>query len=192
VPVFIPMYLLQRTRGGCCVARWAIVSFLLVVGTVGAQEFSFESVGARSGFAVGGKGTADFLQAEAFADCNLPWRSESDSGWWLQPKLNLSLGWLGGNGINSVIGTLGPALVLGHARFPLSLEGGISPTLLGRYEFGSTSYGEPVQFTSYLGLNLDFTRHLRLGYRFQHMSNAGLSHHNPGLNINMVALSYVF
>jgi hypothetical protein len=41
-------------------------------------------------------------------------------------------------------------------------------------------------------LNWDFATHWRLGYRFQHMSNAGLSQPNPGLNMHMFALSYLF
>lgn len=175
------------------VIQYGVISgLLLTLGATQAQEFSFESVGARAGFSVGGKSTLDFAQAEAFADFKLPWRWEVHSDWQFQTKLNLSGGWLGGNGSYASVWTLGPALTLRHARFPLSLEGGISPTLISRSEFGSTSFGEPLQFTSYLGFNLDFTRHLRLGYRFQHMSNAGLNPQNPGLNLNMFALSYVF
>jgi hypothetical protein len=41
-------------------------------------------------------------------------------------------------------------------------------------------------------LNWDFAAHWRLSYRFQHMSNAGLSLQNPGLNMNMFSLGYIF
>jgi hypothetical protein len=52
--------------------------------------------------------------------------------------------------------------------------------------------GTDIQFTSHVGLNWDFAAHWRLGYRFQHMSNADLSRDNPGLNMHLFALSYVF
>ena len=157
-----------------------------------AQGLIPESIGARGGFSSGSVRTASFFQAELFAEWNLPLRTESDSGWFLQPKVSLSGGWLGGNGVNAVVGTAGPAFVFGQRRFPLSLEGGVSPTLLSQYQFGSADFGQTLQFTTYLGLNLDLTRHWRLGYRHQHMSNGGLARENPGLNLNMFALSYAF
>lgn len=64
--------------------------------------------------------------------------------------------------------------------------------MLSRHDFGSKDFGELFQFTSHIGLNLDLWEHLRLGYRFQHMSNAGLSGHNPGLNLHMLSMSYLF
>ena len=80
----------------------------------------------------------------------------------------------------------------GPRELPVSLEGGVSPTGLSRSEFGSKDFGTEIQFTSHVGLNWDFATHWRLSYRFQHMSNADLGTKNPGLNLNMLALSYVF
>jgi len=171
-------------------ANWVAGGLLTVA--AGAQEYIPESVGARGGFSLGGQRAATFMQGEVFADWYLPLKTESDSGWFLQPKLSLSVGWLGANGVNGVVGTLGPALEFGQRRFPLSLEGGFSPTLISQYQFGTVDLGGEVQFTSYLGLNLDLTRHWRAGYRFQHMSNGDLARSNPGLNMNMFSLSYAF
>ena len=151
-----------------------------------------ESTGVRGGSSYGVSWTSVFMQVEAFADWNLPLRTESDSGWFLQTKLNLTVGGLSGNGVDAVTGTLGPALSFGKRRFPLSLEGGISPTLISAYRFGTIDFGRELQFTSYIGLNLELTEHWRLGYRFQHMSNAGMAASNPGLNMKMFALSYAF
>jgi Lipid A 3-O-deacylase (PagL) len=82
--------------------------------------------------------------------------------------------------------------VLTRGKFPLSLEGGVSPTGLSRYDFGAKNFGTYFQFTSHLGLNWDILPRVRLSYRFQHMSNAGLSRHNPGLNLHMLGVSYLF
>jgi hypothetical protein len=83
-------------------------------------------------------------------------------------------------------------VVLSRGRLPVSLDGGVSPTLLSRSEFGSKDFGTDIQFTSHIGVNWDFAAHWRLGYRFQHMSNADLVPQNRGLNMHMFALSYVF
>jgi hypothetical protein len=171
-----------------------LIAFVLITtaGMGRAQYFVPESVGARAGFSFTGSQSTEFTQAEAFADWNVPLKTESESGWFLQTKLNLSAGWLTGNGINAAVGTLAPAVAFGQRHFPLWLEGGVGPTLISQYQFGSQDFGEHLQFTSFVGVNYDLTPHWRLGYRYQHMSNAGFAKSNPGLNLNMFALSYVF
>jgi hypothetical protein len=173
--------------------KWMAIVVFAAAHAANAQFYIPESIGARGGFSSTGQGVAEFLQAEAFVEWNIPHlRTESDSGWFLQTKLSFSGGYLAGNGGQATVGTLGPAVTLGKLRLPVSLEAGFSPTLISAYRFGSVDFGEELQFTSYIGLNLDLSRHVRLGYRFQHMSNGDLAKPNPGLNINMFALSYVF
>jgi hypothetical protein len=150
-----------------------------------------ESIGARGGLSASSSGE-QFDQAEAFANGDLPWDWDLGKKWRLQSRLDFSLGWLGDSGHNAAVGTVGPSLLLGRERLPVSLEGGVSPTLLSRHEFGSKDFGTEFQFTSHVGLNWDFAAHWRLGYRFQHMSNAGLGAKNPGLNMHLLSLSYVF
>jgi len=170
---------------------WLMVCLVAAAAAASAQEFRVESFGGRYGLSFGDQ-RGSFTEGEGFVDLNLPWGWDLGSSWNLQTKLNASAGWLGGNSQESLVASIGPALSLRPARFPLSVEGGVSPTYLSDYIFGKWNFGTAFQFTSYIGVNLDFTKHLRLGYRFQHMSNAGLSANNPGLNMNMFALSYVF
>ncbi|HWX19376.1 MAG TPA: acyloxyacyl hydrolase [Candidatus Binatia bacterium] len=169
---------------------WLLTGLPIIAGAAEAPGFSLESVGAR----IGGSGTDrahDFHQAEAFVNCNLPWKWDLGKDWRLQSRFDLSGGWLADPGRDAAIVTAGPSLLLGKAQFPLSFEGGASPTLISRHEFETKDFGTPFQFTSHLGLNLDW-RHYRVGYRFQHMSNAGISDRNPGLNLHVIALSYLF
>jgi hypothetical protein len=169
-----------------------VVVLVAAATTARAQYFLPVSVGASGGFSVGHGPVAELSQGEVFANWNIPLKTESESGWYLQTKLNLSAGALGGYGQEAVVGTLGPGLALGRHGFPLWLEGGAGPTLISHYRFGPVDFGQDLQFTSYVGVNLDLTRHWRVGYRFQHMSNAGLASSNPGVNLNMFALSYAF
>lgn len=157
-----------------------------------AADWRLESVGARGGFSANDSGT-DFYIAESFLNVDMPWGwNLGSTNWHLQSRLDYSIGWLGHSADNALVTTLGPSLVLTWTKLPLSLEGGVSPTLLSQSDFGSKDFGIPFQFTSHAGLNWDFASHFRLGYRYQHMSNASLSSHNPGLNMHLFGLSYLF
>ena len=168
-----------------------LICLLLRTGSSRAEDFRLESVGVRGGVSAN-KGRNEFHQGEFFGNWNLPWGWDLGKEWHLQSRLDLSVGWLGDSSQSAAVGTLGPTLVLGRAQWPVSLEGGVSPTLLSSYKFETKSLGTDIQFTSHVGLNWDFAAHWRVGYRFQHMSNADLSRDNPGLNMHMLALSYVF
>lgn len=170
---------------------WLAASYLLWAAVAQAEEFRPESVGVRGGFSANVSGQT-FNQADVFANWNLPWGWDLGKEWHLQSRLDFSIGWLADSGDNAAIGTLGPSLVLSRERWPVSLEAGVSPTLLSKSHFESRDFGTDFQFTSHGGVNWDFATHWRLGYRFQHMSNAGLGSNNRGLNMHLFALSYVF
>jgi hypothetical protein len=174
-----------------CVGRWVQLCIVImpVIGLAG--EFSIESLGVRGGFSANDSGQG-FSQTEAFMNWNLPWGWDLGRDWHLQSRADLSAGWLGDRSDDAAIGTVGPSVLLRWGRFPVTLEGGSGPTLLSQSDFGAKDFGIPFQFTSHVGLNCDLTSHWRLGYRFQHMSNAGLDAHNPGLNMHLFGLSYLF
>jgi hypothetical protein len=167
-----------------------VILLLALASRAQAQEFQFHSVGARVGFPAENTSN-NFRQAEAFLNYNL-WRWNLSTDWHLQSRLGISAGWLGERGDNSLVGNLGPILEVSRAAFPLSLEGGFSPTYISRHHFGSTDLGSHAQFTSHIGLNWDVFSHWRLGYRLEHMSNGGLDHPNPGFNVHAVSIAYLF
>jgi lipid A 3-O-deacylase len=181
----------RRSRYRTCVSWWAVNCLLLCAVVGQAEEFRLESVGARGGLPANSS-SSEFRQAEIFANWNLPWGWDLGKQWRLQSRLDFSAGWLGDQGDNAAIGTAGPTVVLSRGRLPVSLEAGLSPTLLSRSEFPSKNLGMDFQFTGHVGLNWDFATHWRLSYRYQHMSNADLAPQNPGLNLHMFGLSYVF
>ena len=180
-----------RAFHGIRVAGWVCAGLLAGAVAARAEGLSLESAGVRGGFSAE-SGSHGFHQAEVFGNWNLPWGWDLGREFHLQSRLDLSAGWLNAHDQDAAIGTLGPSLVVSRAQWPVSLAGGLSPTFLSTHEFGEDNLGTRVQFTSHIGLNLDFARHWRVGYRFQHMSNAGLSTPNPGLNMHMFALSYLF
>ena len=177
----------------CRLGTKAVVIGLLLAAVRGclAQNIHLDSAGARLGFYPVGA-ARNFHQAEAFANWDLPWNWELGSSFQLRSRVDASAGWIGEYSANAGIATLGPSLVLGRKAFPLSIECGVSPTLLTRSDFLTKDFGTLFQFTSHGGINFDVGKHVRLNYRFQHMSNADLSRHNPGLNLHMFGLSYLF
>jgi hypothetical protein len=171
---------------------WASAGLLLAaVAGAEAGGLSLESSGARFG-AGASSSNQDFHQAEAFVDWNLPWGWDLGKKWNLQSRLDVSAGWMGNNHSGGAVGTPAAILALGHEGIPISIEGGSGPTFISRWEFDTKDFGDPVQFTSHIGLYWDLAKHWRLGYRFQHMSNASISESNPGLNLHVVAFGYRF
>jgi hypothetical protein len=181
----------NRTGRRIGVTGSIIACLVLCVDQGRAEEFRFESTGLRGGLSANG-GRNEFHQLESFANWFLPWGWDLGKEWNLQTRLDSSGGWLGDSSQNAAVFTLGPTVILKQERWPVSLEGGVSPTMLTSYTFENKDLGMYFQFTSHVGLNWDFAKHWRLSYRFQHMSNADLAASNPGLNMHMLGLSYLF
>jgi lipid A 3-O-deacylase len=173
------------------VAAGLAMGMLCLAPTCQAGDFKLGAAGFRYGIG-GNSSSADFNEGELFADWNLPWRWDLGHDVWLQMRLDSSVGWLGDPAKTGAIVTAGPGIRLGCEHFPLSLEAGSNPTILGEEHFAGKDFGSAIQFTTYCGVSLDLGAHVRLGYRYQHMSNAGLGDNNPGLNLNMFSLSFVF
>jgi len=133
-----------------------------------------------------------FRAGEAFLDCNLPVSWQLGDSFSLKTRMDFTAGWLGREGLDAVTSSAGPAFVLKYKDLPLTLEAGSSSGLISRHEFGSVDLGGPVQFTTHIGMSWDITRHLRAGYRYEHISNAGIYKPNPGLNLQAFAFSYIF
>jgi hypothetical protein len=154
--------------------------------------FSLDSAGARFGFAAT-HAARGFRAGEGFLNCNLPVSWElGNSSFSVKMRMDFTGGWLGREGLNAATSSVGPAFVLQHDRVPLALELGSSSTLISRHDFGSENLGGPFQFTTHVGLTWDIARHWRLGYRYEHISNAGLYAHNPGVGLHAFSLGYVF
>jgi lipid A 3-O-deacylase len=172
---------------------WLCVTACAPLCSASALDFNLhlESVGARGGFGANTAGER-LHQAEVFSIWNLPWRWDFESEWHLHSAVEATAGWIGGNEADAFVGGAGPDLLLSYKTIPVSLEGGVNPTGISRHTFGTVDVGTDFQFTTHIGLNWDICSRLRMGYRFQHMSNAGMSTHNPGMNMHLFGVSYLF
>ena len=181
----------QGIYRGPGVVGGVILIVLLAANLVGGASLSLESAGARGGFSTSSSGR-DFHSAEITLNANLPWSWNPGGDWHVQTRLDSGAGWLGNNTAEAAMIGLGPSALVRFRAFPVSLEAGSSPTVLTEHGFGRKNLGTWIQFASHGGLNWDVTLHWRLGYRFEHISNAGLAKQNPGLNMSMVSVSYLF
>jgi hypothetical protein len=176
----------------------SILGLTLVARTAHAQapaDTGGRVMGVRYGFSASSLDDP-FHQSELYLNLDLPsrrpWRLQGESGWLCQTRIDFSAGALNGQSQNGFIGSVGPAFHIGNLNFPLFFDAGSSFTYLSRHEFGPTDFGAALQFTTHVGLRLRLTSKLTLAYRLQHMSTAGQSKPNPGLDLHNLGIDYRF
>lgn len=74
------------------------------------------------------------------------------------------------------------------------IEGGVGIHLMSESELGDRDFDILFTFGSHAGAGFRFgpQDQFELGYRFQHLSNAGLGDPNPGINFHLIKLLYYF
>lgn len=133
---------------------------------------------------LGREETEGYLQYEGYVAWPLKRKWQWDSGWHGGMELHASAGLIRLNGQAGLMATLGPVAVLVSPSGGLMLHAGCRPTGLTRTHFPPLDLGIWGQFTSHVGLAMRMGRNLWLGYRLQHMSNAGADDRNIGVNMS--------
>jgi hypothetical protein len=159
----------------------------------GAAEplFAPDAAGLRIGSSANSRG-GQFFDSEVFVDWKLPVQWELPADWNWQLRTETTLGYLSARGKNTLFGGLGPDVVIRPQGWRVSLNAGSNFVMLGRHQFGQKDLGDNFEFATHVGLNVDLARHLGIGYQYQHVSNAGLGIRNPGLNLHLIAIAYLF
>jgi Lipid A 3-O-deacylase (PagL) len=171
--------------------RKSIICLLVLFSLVGQIKAQNYLVGVRGGSSFESD-AGEFQQADLFAAKYLPWLWGSKDRLTLKPRWEASVGFLHDDGQQGFVGTTGPVIELRVGKLPVTLEGGISLTALSRFEFPDRDLGGWFEFTDHAGLNWHITKQFTVGWRYQHMSNAGFYKRNPGLNLQMLSASYTF
>ncbi len=172
-----------------------ILAGLIIVGTVwlrplAAGTFDLLAVGVRSGVS-DSRTHETYRQHEAFAEFELPCSRTCGSGWRVGIRLVAAAGLLEAAGRSGGYVSLGPGLDVAYDG-GFVFKAGILPTLLARDTYGDDDLGGSFDFTSYLGLGYRFRNGVTLGWRSSHMSNAGIQHPTPEVNVHMIVLEYRF
>jgi lipid A 3-O-deacylase len=74
------------------------------------------------------------------------------------------------------------------------VEAAIGFHLLSHTSIGDKRMSTAFQFGDHIGVGYRFgaKSHYDLSYRFQHLSNGGIKHPNPGINFHQIRLQYHF
>ena len=75
------------------------------------------------------------------------------------------------------------------------VEAGVGVRLLSHVrETQDRTFSSSFQFADMVGVGAQFGAHqnYQAGFRFQHLSNAGIEHPNPGINFSQIYLQYNF
>ncbi len=169
----------------------ALLLIIITPGLSSAEDTDLIAIGFRAGVSAVER-NEDFEQYEIFARCGLPWSWSWPRSWIISTRLNTTAGVLRGGEETGFVGSAGPGIALSSPEGQISLDAGSRATLLNEGKFGRQTIGGKFHFTSHIGMRFQLARHLGVGYRYQHMSNAGINKRNPGLNMHMFGLSYLF
>lgn len=169
----------------------AVAFNLLFVGTVFSKDLRFDDFGARAGVSFSSS-KENFEAYEIFAKWNLPWRWSLPSKVDIATNLETAAGILRGGSDNGLILAIGPGIQLTRTDCPVGLNLGINPAFLSEDTYGEEDIGGNFHIISHATLFLKLGDSFSLGYRIQHISNAGIESPNPGVNIQMLELSYKF
>lgn len=149
--------------------------------------------GLRQGTADGGRFNDLDLQA-VFVDFGLPWQWSPWGGMKVTPRITLELGRFANEFEHREFGSLGPTFRFEpeRSRIPFYVDLGLSPTVIDGANYGNRNLGTSLNFTSHVGLGLRFGRNRgkRVSFRYQHISNGGISSTNPG--VNSYGIDFVF
>lgn len=171
----------------------SIVTFLVGWGALfsEAMALDLQILGLRGGIS-DHRNKEDFTQYEGFATWNLPWSWNLASNWSLTAYIEANAGLLKGSGESAFVGSIGPGLYFKGFKDKISILMGVNPTVISKHTFGDEDLGGPIQFTSHIGIDFNFVQHVAIGYRFQHMSNFVFYDPNPGVNLHMIEIGYLF
>ena len=92
---------------------------------------------------------------------------------------------------STLLFSMGPTLKLFNYKNIVSFSTGLKPSLMTNHVFKNFDLGGTFNFKSNVALIISPNKKINLGYRFEHISNAGLYEKNPGVNFHYVEVVYV-
>lgn len=155
-----------------------------------ADEFQWSNIGLRCG--IDAENSIDVKSYELISTLESPWSWSPSKSFKIDLGVELGLGALDGEGETGILAHIGPSLAVEFGDYPLELIISSGPALLSEHEFDNIDLGGSFQFMSAVGFNLEIADDWTLGYRYLHISNAGLHDKNPGMNLHALTLLYQF
>lgn len=155
-----------------------------------ADDFRFSDIGLRVGFDA--ENRANVQSYELISTLETPWSWSTSDRIELDLSIEFGLGALDGKGEMGLLAHVGPSVEIKFGELPLELIISSGPALLSEDEFDQLDLGGSFQFTSAVGFDIEVSEDWTLGYRYLHISNAGLHDVNPGMDLHALSLFYAF
>lgn len=109
----------------------------------------------------------------------------------LNISFEMTLGLFTDKANKSFLVSVGPNLYLIEYDNIVFISTGIKPSFLTNHTFTEFDLGGDFNFISHIALIISLNEIFNLGYRFEHISNAGLYKNNPGVNLHFIELSFI-
>jgi hypothetical protein len=167
-----------------------ICSLPVLASSADAEEFEWSDIGLRVG--IDGENRVEVNSYELIANLDSPWSWAPNDHFEVDLGVEFGLGALDGEGETGLLVHVGPSVEVEFANFPLEFVLSSGPAMLSEHRFDNLDLGGSFQFMSAVGFDYDFSEVWTLGYRYLHISNAGLHRENPGMNLHALNLAYAF
>lgn len=109
----------------------------------------------------------------------------------LNISFEAAIGLLHDKANSALLFSMGPSVNLISFKNIFSVSTGIKPTILTNHFFNNFDLGGTLNFKSHIAANVSPNKKIIIGYRFEHISNAGLYEKNPGVNFHYIEFEYV-
>lgn len=109
----------------------------------------------------------------------------------LDISFEMALGVVRDKANSSLLFSMGPTLSIINYKNIFYVSTGLKPGLMTNHIFNNFDLGGTLNFKSHIALNVSPNKKINLGYRFEHISNAGLYEKNPGVNFHYIEIEYV-
>ncbi len=157
------------------------------------EKSNWKDIQLRFGTSIMENNDKDYNYIEISAVYGLPYSWQWDPGWEIETGISFNSGVLmDGEDDSAIIGSLGLVLyVISPVKW---LEFIISQraALMTDHVFDEEDLGGAFIFIEYIGVNINLLPELTIGCYYQHMSNAGIYGNNPGVNLQIFEIRYLF
>lgn len=167
------------------------ILYVSITGFAKGDDIKYRTLGLRLGISNINEKDVRSLELDANIGLPLNYKVYDNPDLYLKPKLNFSAGGLKQDDDFGYLLTFsgGLALFAYDKKIILDLLGG--GALLTEEKVGGHNFGGNFQFAAHGGLGYKITDRVLVGYRFYHLSDAGIFDGN-GLNRHILELSYYF